>query len=251
MTNTLRWVGIGMGALFGVTIVMLVRSARSASGGGSPSLDTGLTSDEARELTSDWTDEDFKTLVDITQRYKMNPADLGLVMGSESGLKASAVNRNKEGYPVAVGLIQLTSIASGAAGITEGQRVEVPTWTVAEQLPLVDRVYSNMAWTKAGNSYDHAGVLYFANAAPAHMSRGTTPDTVVYDSRPDSPTYDGSSANYDGNRGFDTAGKGYITVGDLIDHLRIVVDKPVYRAWLQRLRDVTGDSALSPSLPSS
>ncbi len=102
-----------------------------------------------------------------------------------------------------------------------------------------------MPWTKAGKSYDHAGTLYFANAAPGRMSRGTTPDVVIYDQVEDPDAYNG-------NRGFDNPGgtpKGYITVGDLIEHLRIVVDKPVYRAALQRLRDATDDQSLSPRLP--
>lgn len=245
MTNsTLRWIGLGLGALFGATVVMLVRSARGASGasgGGAPL--PGVDRSEAESLTPDWTEADFKALAELAARRKMSPADLLLVMTSESGLKPYAANRNAEGYPVAVGLIQFTSAANDAIGVTEGERVELVRSTVAEQLPLVDRMFGAIGWTKAGKTYDSAGVVYEAIFAPARMtSRGTTPDVILY-TEADDP------AAYRGNPGFDREKKGYITVGDLIDHLRVVAEQPVYLAGLQRLRDATGDSTLSPQLP--
>lgn len=244
MNSTLRWIGIGIGALFGVTIVMLVRSARGASSDGGTVV-PGMPMSESEALTPEWTEEDFRRLAEIARTYKMNPADLLLVMASESGLKPQAVNRNAEGYPVAVGLNQLTSVANGVVGITEGQRVEVPTWTVAEQLPLVDRFLAGNPWTKTGKPYDHAGILYGMNFAPARMiSRGTSLDTILYER-----DVDGSA--YDANKGLDVAGKGSITIGDMVEHLRIVVGQPTYLAGLQRLRDATGESSLSPNLPTS
>lgn len=247
-TNTLRWIGVGLGALFGVTIVMLVRSARGAStgGGGAATSVPGMDRSEAESLTPDWTDDDFRALAELAARRRMSPADLLLVMTAESGLKPYAANRNAEGYPVAIGLIQFTSAANDSIGVTEAGRLELVDATVADQLPLVDRMFGAISWTKAGRTYDSAGVVYMAIFAPSIMSRGTSPDTVLYTEKDD-------PAAYNGNPGFDrdkSDKKGYIAVSDLIDYLRVVADRPVYRAGLQRLRDATGDDSLSPNLPS-
>jgi hypothetical protein len=233
--TTVRWIGVGMAALFGVTVAMLVRSS---AGAGSVQLK------EARALTPKWTDEDVAALVAAARRLRMSPADLALVLASESGLDPAAANRNSEGYPVAVGLNQLTAAANGHMGMTEAERLGVPKMSVARQIPLVERYFARIGWTKSGKPYDHAGVVYLANAAGGRLSRGTSRGVVVYDEEDDP---DG----YAGNRGLDFDGDGQITVGDLIDHLRAkVAVKPVYKAMLARLRAATGDSGLSPRLPS-
>jgi hypothetical protein len=240
--NTLKWIGVGLVTLFGVTVAMLVRSGSSKGSGLTPA-GPGMDLGEAERLTPDWTDDDFNSLAEVAKRRRMSVADLGLVLASESGLKPNAVNRNSDGFPVAVGLPQFTSAANKSIGLSEEERQDVPNWSVSRQIPLIDRQYSNIGWSLAGKSYDHAGVIYAANAAPSRlMSRGSSPDVVLYDKEDD-------PAAYAGNRGFDTTGKGYITIGDLIDHLKIVANQPVYRAWLSRLQSVLGDASLAPRLP--
>lgn len=244
MLSTMKWIGIGVGALFGVTLVMLVRSARGGSIGGGPAMDTGTTSIEAIKLTPDWEDADFVALAEIARKYRMNSADLLLVMASESGLKPQATYRTAEDYPYAVGLNQMTPSVNDLLGISEGQRTQIPTWPVSEQLPLVDKMWAGIPWTRAGRSYDSAASVYTANFAPARMlSRGITSDVILYEEG-----VDGSA--YTANKGFDTEGKGNITIGDLTHHLALVAQQPVYKAGLQRLREATGDASLTPGLPS-
>lgn len=246
--NTIKWIGVGFGALLGVTVVMLLRSARGSSSreGGESSTLPGVDRSEAESLTPDWTEEDFRDLARIAKSYQANPADVLLVMTSESGLKPYAANRNSEGYPVAVGLLQFTSAANGPSGIgvSEGERIEILDRTVAEQMPLVDRFFEINPWTRTGRPYDSAGTVYGSVFGPSRLvSRGTSPDTVLY-------TEEDDPAAYKGNPGFDLEKKGYITVGDLIRHLRVVAGRPEYLAGLQRLRDATGQTDMTPGLPS-
>jgi len=229
-----------------VTLWLLTRSSSAASSNLAPSVPAGPLMDagKAKSLTPDWTDEDYRTLVEIAQRNKINPADLWLVIVSESGGKPWAVNRRADGFANAVGLIQITQSASGTAGITEEQRLSVPSWSVTMQLPLVDKFFSKLPWTRAGREYTHAGLVYEGVFAPGIMLlRGTSPDTVLYTKGKDGDAYKFNS-------GFDKANKGTITVGDLIEHVRPLVSQSTYRAGLQRLREVMGDPSVSPGLPS-
>lgn len=194
-------------------------------------------------LTSEWTDDDLRELADIAARSRiLDPAYLLKVMASESGLhpwaayrtdSAGKPTKDKSGYPYAAGIIQLTPSANEHVGITEEERADIVNWSVSEQLPLVDRYYSRLPWTKAGRDYDSAAAVYFANFAGSRMmSRGTDPGTVIYSSA------DGEA--YSRNNGFDRAKKGYITVQDLADHLDVVEKDPAYQEALARLREVAG-----------
>lgn len=234
---TLKWIAVGLATLTAITFAMLARASSRSTVDVGPPMDPTA----ARNLTSDWTDDDFRTVAAMSRRLRMSPADLGLMMASESGLKPDSAARNSSGYPVAVGLNQLTTVANGCVGITEGERLELLTKSVSEQLPLVERYFACLPWTKAGKTYDHAGVVYSGDAAGYRTASSL--DAVLYRES----DHDG----YGGNTLFDVQKKGYITVGDLVEHMRTsVVGKPVYRAWLQRLREVTGDSSLVPNLPS-
>lgn len=191
--------------------------------------------------TEAWTDEDFRTLAAIARKNSIeDPAFLLLVMASESGLKPSAANplTNAAGNPAAVGLIQFTSVANDAIGITEAQRADMVNWSVAQQLPLVDKYFSVLPWTRAGRSYDNAAQVYEGVFAGGLMlSKGTSPETILY-------TKDVDGSAYDANAGFDTAGKGTITVGDLAAHLESVARGPIYQEALSRLRTVAPASRL-------
>jgi hypothetical protein len=188
--------------------------------------------------TPAWTDDDFRTVERIAHRFRMNPADFLLMLAGESNLNPMA--RNPLG---AVGLNQLTSAANSTAGITEAQRQMIPTLSVTAQLPIVERFFSNIQWTKDGRSYDNACMLWEANFSPGYMySRGTSLDTILYSklANPDA---------YDGNKGLDRSvpPKGYITVGDLCYRLKSVSRGTTYQSALRRLRAVTGRS-YSPNL---
>ena len=240
------WIGAGLVALFGVTIVMLARSARGAEPNGVPAAYAGP---DPRSYTPEWTDADFAALHAVARRLRMSPADLLLVLASESGLHPWAAYRVDEdgdptkdpsGYPYAAGLNQVTKAANAALGLTEEQRTTIPTWSVARQLPLVERLFNAIAWTRAGKPYAHAGVVYAANFAPARMSEDL--GKVLYRKGVD-------GAAYSRNSGFDRAGKGYITVGDLVEHLRGVANGMTYKAALYRMARATRDGTLAPRLP--
>ena len=238
----LKWIGVGLGILFGITVAMLVKASSAAK---KPTYQLkAMDENQAQKFTPSWTDEDFKKLNSIAVGNRMNPADLLLILTSESGLNPKAVNRRSDGFPIAVGLNQLTTAANGLVGISEDERVDIPNQSVNYQLDLVNRFFSGLQWTKAGKSYDNAGVIYEANFAPGRMtSRGTSLDAVLYDT--------GDGVSYTQNKQLDKDGKGKITVGDLVEYMRTVSDKAVYNAALQRMRAVTGDESLAPTLPTS
>jgi hypothetical protein len=180
-------------------------------------------------VTPWWIDDDFLTLEQVARDIRANPADLLLVLAGESGLKPFA-----KAPTGAVGLNQLTPAANSTAGISEDQRQMIPELSVSAQLPIVGRFFSNIPWTKAGNSYENTCMLWEANFSPGYMtSRGTSLDTKLYDAveNPDA---------YKGNKGLDKEGKGYITVGDLCDQLHSVAGHEVYQSALRRLNNVTG-----------
>lgn len=244
---SIKWgpVAIGLGIVSSILIVFS-RSAKAAG----LELES-ISSPEAYALTSKWTDEDFVEIARIAQRIKANPADILLVMTAESSLDPNICNPPSEkcqvigGHPVAVGLIQFTKIVNSGIGINEYYRQNVlPTLSVTEQLPYVEKYFQNQEWTRAGNEYANAGNVYQAVFAGGTMTRkGTSLETVLYTS---------PSEAYKQNRQLDTANKGYINVQDLVDYMRRVATKQssrLYSAALTRLRDVTGDDSLSPNLP--
>lgn len=180
-------------------------------------------------VTPWWTDDDFVTLEANAIRIRSNPADYLLVLDGESGLKPFA-----KAPTGAVGLNQLTPAANSTAGISEEQRQMIPELSVSAQLPIVHRFFSNLPWTKSGNAYDNACMLWEANFSPGYMtSRGTSNATILYSQA----TEPGA---YESNKGLDRAGKGYITVGDLCYRLQSASRSDVYQAALRRLNRVTG-----------
>lgn len=192
------------------------------------------------KIRNDWGASDWKELAAIAGRLRMNPADLLLVLTSESRLDPTAVNPRGSSHPTAVGLNQLTSAANGTVGITEDTRLKVPSMDVSDQLPLVERYFRGIDWFKTGKSYPDAGVVYEANFAPAKMARGMSSDTVLYTKE------DGGA--YEQNKGLDTTGKGYIALGDLRMLLRRTINTPEYYVGLQSLRKATGNDKLAANI---
>jgi len=245
---SIKWGPIGLGLAIGSAI--LIAFSRSAKA--SP-FEVNVALPEAAILTPWWNDEDFVELARICDGLKMNPADLLLVMTAESGLNPGVCNPPNEkcqvigGHPVAVGLIQFTKVANGGVGISEYERQNVlPTMSVAQQLPLVEKYFQAQPWTRAGNEYANAGNVYQAVFAGGTMiNRGTSLDTILYDSVKNKKAYDSNH--------LDLTGKGYINVQDLVDYMRRVSTnkgtREIYQAGLARLREATGDENLSPNLP--
>jgi hypothetical protein len=184
-------------------------------------------------------------LYSIANKLGMNAADLLAVLTSESGLNPAAANRDESGYPIAVGLNQLTAASNGATGLSEERRVSLLSQPVSAQLPYVEKYFQSQRWTMEGRSYPSAAVIYAVNYLPARVyERGSAPGTILADKN------DGGL--YWMNLGFDPTRKGYITVGDLGHHLDVSVvhDKGgsgrTYRGALAAMRAATGDAGLSP-----
>lgn len=190
----------------------------------------------------EWTVADWQTLVAMSQRLGINPADLALVLTSESGLHPWAQNPRVSATPVATGISQFTAASNGSTGLTEAQRIALVKQPVSVQLPLVERFYLNNPWTQQHKGYPNAGVVYAANYVPGRLvSRGSAPGTVLV-SESDGPMYSQ-------NKGLDFNGDGHITIQDLIEHLRKLSTGQTYLGALRMLREVTGNPSLSPNLP--
>jgi len=217
----------GIGAL-----LLIPRSAQAAS-----TIQVGPATPEDIKRTSWWADHDFIMLDLDAIDLKMNAPDYLLMMAAESKLDPAIKNP----LSGATGLNQLTSAANWAAGITEDFRVnQFHKLSVAEQLPYVKKYFMNQPWTKAGLKYDHAGQVWQSNFAPGTMlSKGTGLDVVMYP---------GGGKAYEWNKGLDTDKKGYITVRDLVRHLKAISETQLYKSALARLRSATGQN-YSPNLP--
>lgn len=187
-----------------------------------------------------WTIDDMRRFVEMAERLKMSPADLLIVLYAESGLHPGASN---PGPPpnIAVGLNQIVASTAKAMGMTEAERLSMLHMSVSEQLPYVERYFKHIPWVAAGHAFESAAQIYVANFAPAFLSRGSDPSTVLY-------ARGTSGRAYDLNSGFDVEKKGTITVGDLARALARRSREGIFLSALQMLRDVTGQPTLSPHL---
>lgn len=218
------------------TVFFLTRKSKTATGG--KVLDVGTPPPPPPRA---WTTADFIALDATAKRLGMNSADLLLILESESALNPAAAYRDKDGFPVAVGLNQLTRVSNAVTGLTEEQRQALVTQPVSVQIPIVERFFQNIQWTKEHRGYPNATTIYAINFAPGRlMSRGNKPNTVLYSKA------DGIS--YELNKSFDVDKKGYITVSDLAVHLAKVSKRSSYRGALAALRMATDQPQLSPRL---
>ncbi len=190
-----------------------------------------------------WTTADMALLAAEAKRLQANPADLLLVLWSESGGNPHAVYVDKKtGVEYTRMLNQVLRAFAKNADLTDAEWVDSKNWSVARQLPHVAASLRSTAWAQSGRPFPHAGAIYAVNFAPSRVqTRGVAPDVVLYD-RSDGDAYTRNAA-------FDFGKDGRITVGDLIERLRMVAQKPSYKGALALLRTATGDAKLSPGLP--
>lgn len=213
---------------YGVAALTPIVAWRLASARPSNALDTAAGKGKAPPW---WTPADYRAHYASAGRIRMNAADLLLVEASESGLDPRA------SYPgeLAVGLNQLTAASNALTGLSEAERRAIPTMPVAAQIPIVERYFRNLQWTKAGKGYPTVGVAYAQNFLPGRaMARGAAPDTVL-----------GTLEEFPLNAGLADAA-GNFTVRSLETHLKKVAAQGRYLGALQALRDATGDRNLSP-----
>ena len=193
---------------------------------------------EAEQRFFWWDDDDLRALADVARRIGADAADLLLVLYCESGLRADAVARNAQGFPVAVGLNQITSVAARSMGIGEAERIAMVGRPIREQLPYVERYFLALPWRQAGHRFPTAAILYQANAAPGTLGRGTDPSLVLYRQ---------GDGMYEGNAQLDFTHKGTVTLGDLAHVLEKNSKHSLYQAALTRLQHVTS-SASGPTI---
>jgi len=209
-------------------------------------VDTTTFKDRWGALRAWWTDDDLRAFLRMSERLRMNPADLMLVMASEAGLRPDAMNFSGQPSPVAVGLNQIHKSTAPGLGLSpEYFANQFPRLPVADQLPIVERFYRSVEGFRGARPYPDATSIYLATAAPAHMGLTSDPggDHVVYRA---------PSREYFGNVLFDTTKKGWIEVADLGKHLRRILDDPrfarahaVYSSALARLNSV-GEGTPTP-----
>lgn len=175
------------------------------------------------------------TILAVSGLYKMPPAfraglltlcaELGIpvdalaaVISSEAGFKPEAMN------PLpAAGLIQLTLGAHLPGFDTKDKIRAIATWSPEQQLDQVIGPYYRRFGAKVAAGTP--GKLYMLNFLPAHANEG---EAFILGTRDADKTPDAanaapevqsklrfSAAVYRENRGFDRAGKGTITVGDV------------------------------------
>jgi hypothetical protein len=158
-----------------------------------------------------WTASDYQALALAAGQIGTRAANLLLVLWSESGLDPHAAFRLPDGFPLAVGLNQITPPNARAMGITESERVGLLKLSPFDQLPYVARSIRSAA--PRVTSYGDAGALYQCNFAPGTLRQGSADGVVMYQQGRDGDAYrlnSGLDVNHDGS----------ITVGDLRAMLR-------------------------------
>ena len=177
---------------------------------------------------TEWFAEDYQRLAQVAKEIRTSPADLLLVLWSESGLNTWAYNPKGK----ATGLNQITPEALRCMGTSNAEHEAMRAMTVAQQLDYVRKYFQCNEFFKTGGVYENAVQLYVANAAPV-FTPAKNLNTVLYDSVK-------NKKQYEANKGLDHAGKGTITAGDLGIVLHNNVNQPSFKRHLQALADATG-----------
>lgn len=171
-----------------------------------------------------WTASDYQALARAAGQIGTRAANLLLVLWSESGLLPYAQNP-RTGYPIAVGLNQITRTNAVPMKITEAERVGLLQLSVIEQLPYVVRSFHAASPRR---SYADAGAVYQCNAAPGTLRQGSGDSVTLYRQGRDGDAYTKNS-------GLDVNQDGAITVGDLRAVLRRHATNAGFRRHLAAL----------------
>ena len=186
--------------------------------------------DEANRNFNLWIPSDYNALVELSKHINADPEDLLLVLFSESGLNPKATYWQGD-FALAVGLNQITPAAGRAMGISEDERKSITSYSPSDQLLTYVKRYFDAIPKPPGNIYVSPGQLYQANFAPGTLPRGAGRDTILY-------TRGKDGQSYDLNKALDYNSDGYITVGDLDDHLAYKIAKNKrFQAALVQLRN--------------
>lgn len=173
----------------------------------------------------DWTPEDYAALRAAAQELNTTPEDLLLVMELESVRNPRRAFCNKDGYPTAAGLNQITYRNAQAMGITEEERLSLLKMSAAEQMPYVVRSFLAARGGKPFPTPPDAVTLYQTNIAP-----GTVPSETVYRQKVSPcPPPDQAKDAYCANAGLDYDKDGVITRSDLKVKLDQIAQRQGYK----------------------
>lgn len=163
-------------------------------------------------LDGAYDDAFFETLAGQSANHGMDPRDFLALVAGECDYVWRA--KNQYGYQ---GMTQMGAAALRAAGWDTASMGEFCNALPVVQLPFSWRYFDAHRKRCKLDRWASAGQLWFANLAPAHLGRA---DGVVY-ARATHPT------QYDANRGLDIDGDGVITVSDLDEKFRRLLNGQV------------------------
>lgn len=192
-----------------------------------------------------WNNEDYAALRKAAADIGTTPEDLLLTIALETGdtLNPHIAFCNASGYPDAVGLNQITKVASNAMKMTEAERLALLDMTPAEQLPYVARYFIMANGGKPFATPPNAVKLYQVNLAPS-----TVGGDVLYTQKTFPCHAPGAGSDpYCNNPSLDYNHDGAITVEDIAEVLAQVSKRPGYQKALSDLRAGAGASAPPPT----
>lgn len=214
-----------------------------------------------------WSNVDRRAVLDAARELRCPVDSLVSVWSSESGLNPRAafgirhfndgrVMRDSNDRPMltqdnqarvtagkepfyAVGILQLTKAANLEGFTTNDALLRVLEMTAAEQIGRV----AIPLYRKMRVEGVTPGKLYMQNFLPEHS--GKPPDYVLGDKNASGRLV----SIYNMNRGFDTAGKGTITVDDVYAAVGRVVKKAGFRRMTANGKVLAPDGAPAPAKP--
>lgn len=184
-------------------------------------------------MPAEVTDNDLRKLAAVARSVGANPADLLLVLISESGLDpAAGAGRGERG---AHGINQILGMYLPKFGWS-GTIADFDAASIEAQLDVVQRFLGT-----ARGQFGNATALYLYNFLPAYIAHANQPGFVLT-RRAEGTGY------YEGNTGFDVDGKGYITVQDITTHINKVRNLKRYRDLHARLSTLGEASSSGPGI---
>lgn len=190
-------------------------------------------------LTADLSPAFFRGVRAMAERMKAKGAaidgdDLLAVWNAESGIRASRPNAAGAAY---YGLNQMGTAQLRAAGFN-GSPVEYMALPAEEQLPFVERYYTNATGGRLDLLRDSAH-LYVANFLPAYLPRVVDDPAFVLADRDDDP-----HGFYRWNTSLDTDGDGTIVLADM---KRAIGAAQRSDRWLEARRRYFAESGAAPA----
>jgi peptidoglycan hydrolase-like protein with peptidoglycan-binding domain len=171
-------------------------------------------------------------LIEVGLKLGIDPNYMAMVISGESGFDPSIRNQwclknlDPTGQRCAVGLIQFMPFVLKAWGYTPDQ---VAAMSDVEQLPLVERFFRPYA-----SKCTSAGRTYMAAFLPAFAEKDVSYKLGVKGDQANKlPGTSLTLGDIYAQNPFDKSGKGYFTVGDVVDHGNGILEKARTRGTVE------------------